>query len=125
MMQFVRVDAHHQEALSEGQGGIRKSTLKGSKAVVADAVRFGHAGSREKSEQLLQGFVRLGLILDLKRDEAGERLMAVMPNVSHAALCFETAPMPPEDGSNLVFTTDEPFVSATLRLKAQKALEQP
>jgi hypothetical protein len=31
----------------------------------------------------------------------------------------------PEDGSEPVFSTDEDFVSATLRLKAQKALEKP
>ena len=31
----------------------------------------------------------------------------------------------PEDGSEPVFSTDEDFVSSTLRLKAQKALEKP
>ena len=37
----------------------------------------------------------------------------------------EVQRLPTEDGSELVFSSGDDFVSATLRLKAQKALEQP
>ena len=56
--------------------------------------------------------------------QAHDTLSEVKPTSVHVPEP-EVPRLPTEDGSSLVFTTEDDFVSATLRLKAQKALEQP
>jgi hypothetical protein len=107
--------------------GLASRVLKASKEwhIAASRVLASHPKYRGLAKRIKDAHAALesaGQACVQLAAQAHDALSEVKPPPVHVPEP-EVPSLPPEDGSNLVFTSDDDFVSATLWLKAQKVLD--